>query len=244
VPAFDLILSFTGGPALHRLERAHSARRAVPLYCSVDPDLYRPQRLVRHIDLGYLGTYSPDRQSAIERLLNQPAREMPSRSFAVVGAQYPADLQWPENVTRIPHLAPGRHARFYGSQRYTLNVTRADMRAAGHSPSVRLFEAAACATPVISDDWTGLADLFTPTEEILIADAATDVIGYLRGVGEAERAHIARRARDRVLSEHTGARRALELEAYLEESRRRSAHVPWRTVVPVHGVDVRKQAGY
>jgi spore maturation protein CgeB len=93
-------------------------------------------------ELSYLGTYSPDRQPTLETLLIEPARRMPDRRFVVAGPQYPAEIEWPDNVERIEHLPPSEHAEFYAASRFTLNVTRADMIAAGWSPSVRLFEAA------------------------------------------------------------------------------------------------------
>ncbi len=220
IPSFDLMLSFTGGPILEQLESRFGARRAAPLYCSVDVDAYRPQAVQQSIDLGYMGTYSPDRQPGLETLLNAPARELSSRGFLVVGAQFPRSLQWPRNVRRVEHLAPSEHARFYSQQRYTLNVTRSDMRRAGYSPSVRLFEAAACGTPIISDDWPGIAEVLTPGQEILIAAGASDVIRILEEVSESDRQRMARAARERVLAAHSGAQRAAELERLLDAARR------------------------
>ena len=220
IPRFDLYLSFTGGPTLGRLEREFGSPAARPLYCSVDPDLYRPDDGVRRdLDLGYLGTYSDDRQPTVGRFLIEPARRLPGRRFAVAGPNYPAQVAWPANVGRTDHLPPAEHARFYNRQRFTLNVTRADMIAAGHAPSVRLFEAAACGTPVISDRWDGLGELFAEGAELLIADSTEDVVGFLTGLPEAERTAIGAAARRRVLSEHTGARRAAELIAHLETAR-------------------------
>ena len=132
------------------------------LYCSVDPDAYPPLDRVKEWDLSYLGTYSDDRQPTLEKLLIEPARRLPHLKFCVAGPQYPKEIEWPANVERIDHLPPSDHAEFYAKSGYTLNVTRADMIAAGWSPSVRLFEAASCATPVISDTWDGLDSLFEP----------------------------------------------------------------------------------
>jgi spore maturation protein CgeB len=212
VGRFDLYLSFTGGPTLQVLEEEFGVRRAVPFYCLVDPEAYRPVEAEKRWDLGYLGTYSDDRQPVLEQLLLEPARWSPVADFAVAGPQYPQLIEWPPNVERIEHVAPGEHASFYASQRFTLNVTRAEMRAAGWSPSVRLFEAAACGVPVISDRWEGLEWLFTPDEEILIADTTTDVVDFLAGIGEAEAREIGERARERVLAEHTAERRCEQLE--------------------------------
>ncbi|WP_292235368.1 glycosyltransferase, partial [Mesorhizobium sp.] len=182
---------------------------AEPLYCSVDPE--RHHRIGSRIqwDLGYLGTYSSDRQPALEALLLEPARRLPERRFVVAGSQYPADLAWPDNVERVEHLPPADHAAFYSRQRYTLNLTRASMIAAGWSPSVRLFEAAACGTPIISDRWAGL-DSFFPASAIQTAASAEHVVQALVGQSERARLGMARRARELVLARHTGAARSRE----------------------------------
>jgi spore maturation protein CgeB len=215
VGRFDLYLSFTGGPTLGVLETEFGARRAVAFHCLVDPEAYRPVEASPRWDLGYLGTYSDDRQPVLERLLLEPARRAPERAFAVAGPQYPDRITWPGNVERVEHVAPGEHPAFYAAQRFTLNVTRAQMREAGWSPSVRLFEAAACGVPVISDRWDGLEALFAPGEEILVADSGEDVLRCLSEVGEEERRAIAGRARRRVLAEHTAERRVEQLEGEL-----------------------------
>jgi spore maturation protein CgeB len=217
VGRFDLYLSFTGGPTLGVLEEEFGARRALAFYCLVDPAAYRPLQETPYWDLGYLGTYSNDRQPGLERLLIEPARQMPEGDFAVAGPQYPEEIEWPENVERIDHIAPDDHPGFYASQRFTLNVTRAPMREAGWSPSVRLFEAAACAVPVISDRWDGLDQIFTPGEEILVADSPEDVVRYLAETGEDKRLALGERARARVLAEHTAERRCEQLEQEVAE---------------------------
>jgi spore maturation protein CgeB len=217
VSRYDLYLSFTGGPTLERLERQFGSPCARPLYCSVDTELYHPSKVKVQWDLGYMGTYSADRQPTLERLLVDPARRWRDGRFTVVGPQYPSEVAWPANVEREAHLAPRDHRAFYCAQRFTLNVTRADMIAAGWSPSVRLFEAAACATPIISDAWEGLRELFRPNEEILIAASGDEVLAWLRELPESQRAAIGQRARARVLAEHTAAHRAAELEAHVRE---------------------------
>jgi spore maturation protein CgeB len=144
------------------LEREYGSPKARALYCSVDPELYFAERVPQKWVLGYLGTYSDDRQPTVNRLLVEPAARMSAERFVVAGPQYPDSIHWPKNVERITHLEPKKHRAFYNAQRFTLNVTRADMIRAGYSPSVRLFEAAACGTPIISDEWPGLSELFEP----------------------------------------------------------------------------------
>lgn len=218
VPRFDLYLSFAGGPILDRLRTRFGALRPRPLYCSVDPRDYFPTATAKRYRLGYLGTYSPDRQPALERLLIAPARRLTQASFCVAGAQYPAEIDWPDNVTRIEHLPPAAHRSFYNSQRFTLNVTRARMIANGYSPSVRLFEAAACQVPIITDEWPGLEELFAPGREVLVARTTADALHHLDGLDERAAEELARRARERVLRCHTAQVRAMELERHVAEA--------------------------
>lgn len=218
IPGYEVYLSFTGGPTLRHIEDRYGSPAARPLYCSVDAENYRPLDVPTRWDLSYLGTYSDDRQPTVEKLLNAAARALPHRRFCVAGPQYPESLDWPANVERIDHVPPAEHPAFYAASRLTLNVTRADMIKAGWSPSVRLFEAAACATPVISDVWDGLSDLFEPGREILLARSTDDVIAALEGIGEEQARLIGQAARRRVLEAHTAAHRAEELERHLEEA--------------------------
>ena len=220
IPKFDLYLSFTGGPTLGRIERVYGAQRVYPLYCSVDSTIYFPEDCPKKWALGYLGTFSADRQPTLQKLLGEVAEQLPNDTFVVAGSQYPRSTRWPHNTTCITHLKPSAHRDFYNAQRFTLNITRAEMVRAGYSPSVRLFEAAACATPIITDEWPGLAEFFLPGRDILTAQTATDVIRLLRELPESEAGAIGQRARERVLAEHTAAHRAAELEEAIESVRR------------------------
>jgi spore maturation protein CgeB len=225
IPGYDVYLSFTGGPTLDLIEHQYGSPAARALYCSVDPDAYKPIDVPKRWDLSYLGTYSPDRQPTLERLLIEPARALPNRKFVVAGPQYSSEIAWPANVERIEHCPPADHAAFYSASRFTLNVTRADMIAAGWSPSVRLFEAGACATPIISDLWEGLDRLLTPGKEIILAPDTAAVIDALEG---ADATAIGAAAQVRVLAEHTAAIRAGDLERHLAEAARISGkeHLP------------------
>jgi spore maturation protein CgeB len=228
IPRYDLYLSFTGGPTLDVLQDVYGAPAARPLYCSVDAAVYRPNPAPPRWDLSYLGTYSPDRQPSLERLLIEPARRAPHLRFAVAGPQYPADIDWPANVERLEHVPPSDHPAFYAASRFTLNVTRQDMVAAGFSPSVRLFEAAACGAPILSDPWPGLDGLFAYGREILIAQSADGVLSALIAMPEPARLALGQAGRARVLAAHTSDHRAAELDAYLREAagRRRERPAP------------------
>lgn len=233
---YSLYLSFTGGPTLERLERQYGARAARPLYCSFDPKAYYPEPQQPRWTLGYMGTYCATRQDGLNHLMLDAARQAPDYRFVVAGPSYPKGIRWPGNVERIENVPAARHREFYTSQRFTLNLTRADMIRAGYSPSVRLFEAAACGVPIISDYWKGIETVFQPEREILIARKGRDTLRCLTDLREVDRVAIGRRARNRVLAEHTAEHRAVQLEEYLEEarSRRRSPSTTQSAVARRH----------
>jgi len=214
---FDLVLSYTGGAALDALRDRLGARRVTPLYGSVDPKVHRPRAPEPHYaaKLSYLGTYAEDRQQALECLFVEPARQRPAARFVIGGAQYPPAFPWTQNIYFVRHVPPAAHPAFYCSSSLTLNVTRAAMAGMGWCPSGRLFEAAACGTPVLSDWWEGLDEFFEPGREILVARTTADALAAL-DLPAAALAAIARRARARVLDEHTAARRARQMVTALE----------------------------
>jgi spore maturation protein CgeB len=214
---YDLVLSYTGGAALTALRERLGARRVLPLYGSVDPQVHHPMAPVDRFraDLSYLGTYSADRQRGVLELFVEPACRRPDARFVMGGAQYPSDFPWAENIHFVRHLPPAEHPAFYSSSRLTLNVTREPMVAFGYCPSGRLFEAAACGTPVVTDSWEGLSEFFIPGEELLTVSNTADVLAAME-LSDAELQRIGRTARERVLAEHTAARRGAQLIEMLE----------------------------
>jgi spore maturation protein CgeB len=216
---YNLYLSFTGGPTLGRIQKVYRSPMARVLYCSIDPAVYFSEPQSQRWDLGYVGTYSADRQPHLNELLIKPARRWNSGRFVVAGPQYPKSISWPQNVRRIEHLPPQTHRAFYNAQKFTLNITRADMIKAGYSPSIRLFEAAACGIPIITDHWRGLESIFRIGEEILVAENADDVLRMVRDTPAEKRRQIGINAQRRVLREHTASHRAQALERYILEAR-------------------------
>jgi spore maturation protein CgeB len=214
---FDLVLSYVGGRALKELQELLGAKKVAPLYGSVDPDVHKPVSPCSQYqsDLSYLGTYAPDRQSTLQNLFLNPAHRLPRRKFMLGGAQYPNDFPWNENVWFVEHVPPPEHPAFYSSSKATLNVTRSAMADFGYCPSGRLFEAAACATPVISDSWEGLSEFFEPGREILVASSADDVVNAIQ-LDDEELRRVGKAARDKVFSAHTADHRSREFLQYVE----------------------------
>lgn len=225
IPGFDVYLSFTGGPTLERLQNEYGAKHARSLYCSVDPELYFPETVAVGLSeknyslqyaLGYLGNYCADRQPTVQKLLIDTAHKASESKFCIAGAKYPVSVRWPTNTKVFDYIPPYQHRHFYNSQWFTLNITRQDMITAGYSPSVRLFEAGACGTPIISDYWNGLDSFFAIGEEILVAHSTEEVLDYMH-MHQDDRLAIGRRMWQKVHSHHTSAQRALEIEAIWDE---------------------------
>jgi spore maturation protein CgeB len=214
---YDAYFSFTGGPILRTIENTYGSPMARTLYCVVDQDKYKPVDAAERWALGYLGTYSSDRQPSLDKFMIEPARQSPEKRFAVAGAQYPDRIVWPGNIDRTSHLSPPQHPAFYASQRFTLNITRDAMKQVGYSPSVRLFEAGACGVPILSDWWPGLDSVFEIGREVLVVESTEDVLRTLRDTPDAVRRQMADSARRRVLAEHSPLARAKQIEEYLEQ---------------------------
>ncbi|MBI1912740.1 MAG: glycosyltransferase [Deltaproteobacteria bacterium] len=216
---FDLVLSYTGGAILTQLKEMLGAKEALPLYGSVDPDAHRPVAPIDAYrgDLSYLGTYAQDRQEKLKELFIEPSRRLADRRFMLGGSLYPQTFPWTESIFYFNHVPPPEHPSFYCSSLFTLNVTRGAMAEMGYCPSGRLFEAAACGTPILSDFWEGLDNFFRPGSEIIIVRTSDDVVNAL-GMTEAERRRLSRAARERALEEHSSEKRAIELENILERA--------------------------
>ena len=216
---FDLVLSFTGGAALTSLQEQLGAHRVAPLFGSVDPEIHRPasSRAAYQADLSYLGTYAADRQDVLDELFIQVAHRLPPKRFVMGGSKYPVDFPWRPNIWYVQHVPPSAHAEFFSSSLLTLNITRGAMARMGYCPSGRLFEAASCGVAIVSDDWAGLDTFFEPGRELIVARTTEDVIAAIQ-MPRAELARIAQAARERVLTSHTAAQRAAELEHIFDEA--------------------------
>lgn len=216
--SYDLVLSYTGGRALKELKDILHAKNALPLYGSVDPELHFPVEAKEdyRCNFSYLGTYAEDRQEQLLRLFIQPAERLPQKKLVIGGSQYPDDFPWRNNIAYFNHVPPPEHVYFYCSSDFTLNITRGAMAEMGYCPSGRLFEAAACGVPIISDNWEGLDYFYEPGAEILIANSTDDVIEFMN-LSDAERNKISQAARDRTLREHTAESRIKDFETIIED---------------------------
>ncbi len=217
--SYDLTLSYTGGIALDLLKERLGAKHTAPLYGCVDPHTHAPTRPEAQYGalLSHLGAYAEDRRDVLHDLFLEPASRMAEETFLIGGSLYPEDFPRLPNIRFARHVPPSEHRRFFSSSRFTLNITRGAMAEMGYCPSGRIFEAAACGAPIISDSWAGLEMFLEPGKEIILACNADEVIRALR-MPEDKRRSLVEAAKERVLAEHTAYHRALALESLLGSS--------------------------
>jgi spore maturation protein CgeB len=216
IPAYDLVLTYGGGPpvvaAYHRL----GARSCVPIYNGLDPATHCPVPPQPRFacDLGLVANRLPDRERRIEAFFLAVAAVRPNEHFLLAGSGW-HDKSVPANVSYLGHLYTSDHNAFNVSARAVLNVSRDSMAAYGYSPATRIFEAAGAGACVITDVWQGIEQFFAPGSEILVAASGDEVAEHLARLTPQQARRIGDRARRRAVAEHTYEQRVDRLEAVL-----------------------------
>jgi spore maturation protein CgeB len=216
VRCYDVVLTYGGGAPVVAGYQALGARRCVPIYNGLDPDVHHPAASDPRYagDLGFLGNRLPDREARVEEFFLRAAASLPERTF-VLGGNGWADRALPPNVRAVGHVYTRDHNAFNASTRAVLNVNRASMARFGFSPATRVFEAAGAGACVITDAFVGVEAFFAPGREIVVARDGAEVAAIASALGP-ERAHeIGLAARRRALSDHTYAARARAVEDVL-----------------------------
>ncbi|RAK60929.1 hypothetical protein DJ021_14480 [Phenylobacterium hankyongense] len=221
LPQLDLVLTYGGGPPVIAAYEGFGARICRPIYNALDPSTHHPAAPQARFegDLNFLANRLPDRETRVERFFLEPAARLPERRFLIGGSGWD-DKAMPPNVRRIGHVGTADHNAFNASPLAVLNVARDSMADVGFSPATRVFEAAGAGACLITDAWDGVELFLNPDEEVLVARDGQDVAEHLAGLTPERARVIGEAARQRILSEHTYARRAAEVDALL---RRESA---------------------
>jgi spore maturation protein CgeB len=216
VAQFDLVLTYGGGDRVVERYLDLGARECVPVYNALDPETHHrvPRDARFAADLSFLGNRLPDREARVDDLFLRAAELAPDRRFLFGGAGWD-DKPLPANVTWIGHVRTSDHNAFNCSPLAVLNVTRDSMVANGWSPPTRVFEAAGAGACLITDAWEGIELFLEPGAEVLVAESGADVASHLRDLTPDVAARIGAAARERVLREHTYARRAAQVEDVL-----------------------------
>ena len=219
IPHYDLVLTYGGGdPVVSRYETLGAAR-CVPVYNALDAEAHHPVPAEARFaaDLAFLGNRLPDREERVDEFFLSAAALTPERRFLLGGAGWD-DRPLPPNVRLLGHVSTRDHNAFNCTPLAVLNVLRESMARNGWSPATRVFEAAGAGACLISDAWVGIDDFLEPSREVLVADSGQEVSELLAGLTPEQAADIGEAARRRVLTEHTYAHRAEQVEQVLTQT--------------------------
>jgi spore maturation protein CgeB len=214
IPSFDIIFTYGGGNRVVDSYTALGARACLPIYNALDPDThYRVQPNKRFsADLAFLGNRLPDRESRVEEFFFQPAARTKRMKFLLGGSGW-RDKHRSENVHYCGHIYTREHNAFNSSSLVVLNIDRDSMAEYGYSPPTRIFEAAGAGACIITDEWRGIEMFLDPGSEVFVARNGAQVSEILQTLSVADARKMGAAARMRILSEHTYAHRAKEIES-------------------------------
>jgi glycosyltransferase involved in cell wall biosynthesis len=214
---YDLVISNSEG-GLERL-RELGARRADTVFWGADPDLFRPHDVEKEYDVFFYGYGDKFRREWMRALVGEPSRAMPETDFALGGRDFRGDVGRARTIGDVPFNV---FARAISAARINLNITRRSHATVDASSTARPFELAAAGAAIVSNPYLGLERWFEPGRELLVVHDADEAFAAYRDLlgDPAQAEELGRRARERVLDEHTyahRARRVLELAGILEK---------------------------
>lgn len=209
-PHYDIFAVIQKEPFLSEL-RALGVKNALYLPLAAHPPLHRPLELSAAdkkrfgADLSFMGAGYPNRRQAFRRLA--------SYDFKIWGTEWEGESELANHVQlRGRRITAEETVRIFNSSKINVNLhsgVRRDQEVTGGDfVNPRTFEIAACGAFQLVDRRELLPDLFAPDELAVFEnmDEFISLADYYLPRPE-ERAEIARRGRERVLREHTYARR-------------------------------------
>jgi len=205
---YDLVVGNSEG-ALARV-RELGARRTEAVHWAADPELFRPHDVAHEVDVFFYGHSDKFRREWMRELIGEPSRRLDGVDFAIGGYDYRGDTGRARPLGRIPFNA-FPHA--IAAARLNLNVTRRPHATVDASSTCRLFELAACGAAIVSNPLAGVDRWFEPDRELRVVGSCDDAVDVYRELlaDPAQAEELGRRARERVLDEHTYGHRARRL---------------------------------
>jgi spore maturation protein CgeB len=207
---YDVFFSNSKG-AIPDIKRM-GARDVRTLYYAADPGLCQPLEVDKDYDVSFYGHGSQLREEWLAKLIAEPSQRSREIRFVVGGRDFQVPLGRAEFVGPVPYSEFGR---FVCRSRINLNITRSSHTSVYASATARPFELAAFGACIVTQPYEGIQEWFNVGQELLVARSA-DEAGevYAQLLGDAETAEkFGRRARERVLKEHTFYHRAREVVA-------------------------------
>jgi glycosyl transferase family 1 len=205
---YDLVLSNSEGGIPRLLELG--ARRAEALFWAADPEYFAPQAVDKEVDLFFYGYGDKFRRDWMKTMVGEPSRIAPELDIALGGLDFQGDVGAARLVGDVPFNG---FARAISVARVNLNITRRPHATVHGSSTARPFELASSGAAIVSNPHEGIERWFEPGRELVVVETMAEAVSTYRELiadpGQTE--EMGRRARERVLDEHTYAHRARRL---------------------------------
>ena len=216
---YDFLVSNSEG-ASDRL-RDLGARRVETVFWGADPDFFAPAAVEKTMDVFFYGYGDKFRREWMEAMVGEPSRALPDVDFALGGRDFQGDTG---NARLIGDVPFNTFARAVSAARVNLCITRRSHATVYASSSCRPFELASAGAAIVANPYNGLDRWFEPGSELLVVEDVEQATQAYRDLlaDPAQADEMGRRARERVLDEHTyrhRARQLLELLGLREEAR-------------------------
>ena len=215
---YDVLIANSEGGLERLLELG--ARRAEAVHWGADPEFFQPHTVEKEYDVLFYGYGDKFRRDWMEHMVGEPSRILSDVDFALGGQDFRGDTG---NARLIGDIPFNVFARTISAARVNLCITRRSHATVYASSSCRPFELAAAGAAIVSNPYNGIERWFEPGSEVIVVNDAHEAVETYRSLladpGQAE--ELGRRARERVLDEHTyrhRARRLLELVGLREEA--------------------------
>jgi spore maturation protein CgeB len=217
IPEYDFVLTCGGGAPVVDAYLGLGAGECVPIYHALDLNLHFPVPPEKKFeaDLGLLSDRTPEREARVKEFFLKPAMLSPEKKFLLGGSGWEGEPM-PSNITRLDGISAEQRNAFHSTARAVLSVNCGCADRYGFSPPPTVFEAAGAGACLISDKWEGIELFLEPNRELLVAANGEEVAEHLRRFTPERARQIGEAARRRVLSTHTYAHRARQLEHVLE----------------------------
>jgi spore maturation protein CgeB len=205
---YDLVLSNSEGGIPRLLELG--ARRADVLFWAADPEFFAPQPVEKEVDVFFYGYGDKFRRDWMKAMVGDPSRIAPELDFALGGLDFQGDTGAARMLGDVPFNV---FARAISVARVNLNVTRRPHATVSGSSTARPFELASSGAAIVSNPHEGIERWFEPGRELVVVESADEAVAAYRELvaDPAQAEDMGRRARERVLDEHTYAHRARRL---------------------------------
>ena len=190
--------------------KALGAKNVHPLYYAADPELFKPVKIDKDIDISFYGHGSEFREEWMKKMITESSNILLNRIFSVGGIGFDIDLGKAKMAGYMKFCA---FRKFCCQSKLCLNITRWSHTSVYASATARPFELAAFGACIVSQPYSGIEEWFEAGREIVVINDKTDIPELYEDLlsCDEERERMGKRARERILKEHTYLHRAVTI---------------------------------